>query len=62
MICGSDGILAKSTNDNGKIANDSARVRVGQGRPEGGGACVRIHVRGDGFNNNPEKKGRRLSA
>jgi hypothetical protein len=23
MICGSDGILAKPTNDNGKIANDS---------------------------------------
>jgi hypothetical protein len=26
MICGSDGILAKPTNDNGKIANGSAKV------------------------------------
>lgn len=27
MICGSDGILAKPTNDNGKIANDSQSER-----------------------------------
>jgi hypothetical protein len=26
MICGSDGILAKPTNNNGKIANGSARA------------------------------------
>jgi hypothetical protein len=26
MICGSDGILAKPTNDNGKIANGSWEV------------------------------------
>jgi hypothetical protein len=29
MICGSDGILAKPTNDNGKIANGSALVAPG---------------------------------
>jgi hypothetical protein len=28
MICGSDGILAKPTNDNGKIANGSFRFCV----------------------------------
>jgi hypothetical protein len=28
MICGSDGILAKPTNDNGKIANDSELVTI----------------------------------
>ena len=31
MICGSDGILAKLTNDNGKIANGSSEVKVGAG-------------------------------
>jgi hypothetical protein len=30
MICGSDGILAKPTNDNGKIANGSGNAN---GRP-----------------------------
>jgi hypothetical protein len=28
MICGSDGILAKPTIDNGKIANGSLRARM----------------------------------
>jgi hypothetical protein len=32
MICGSDGILAKPTNDNGKIANGSpVKYRVARG-------------------------------
>jgi hypothetical protein len=31
MICGSDGILAKLTNDNGKIANGSLGWAVGVG-------------------------------
>jgi hypothetical protein len=31
MICGSDGILAKPTNDNGKIANGSPGRQVGLG-------------------------------
>ena len=32
MICGSDGILAKPTNDNGKIANGSVHLFIGIGR------------------------------
>jgi hypothetical protein len=36
MICGSDGILAKPTNDNGKIANGSEAETVFRGR-----GCVR---------------------
>jgi hypothetical protein len=36
MICGSDGILAKPTNDNGKIANGSLLTpfRIQQGQEE----------------------------
>jgi hypothetical protein len=34
MICGSDGILAKPTNDNGKIANGSVGPRPRSGEAE----------------------------
>jgi hypothetical protein len=34
MICGSDGIMAKPTNDNGKIANGSQGRGAGAGNEE----------------------------
>jgi hypothetical protein len=40
MICGSDGILAKPTNDNGKIANGSS--------PRGCGRRCLVAAGGDG--------------